>query len=110
MTESVNYRISEPAEVERIVRRFMAMTLREIKQYQTAAAPTADCFTDAIIEIEVLDKNKAQYMDFMDIFCLVRENISSRKLSSSFLFSRKPDPRPPFTTGFDGHPRLRLIS
>ena len=73
MKESVNYRISEPAEVERIVRRFMAMPLREIKQYQTADAPTADCFTDAIIEIEVLDKNKANYKDFMDIFCQIAQ-------------------------------------
>ena len=73
MAESANYRILEPAEVERIVRRFMAMPLQEIKQYQTAGVPTADCFTDAIIAVENLDKNKTPYMDFMDIFCLIEQ-------------------------------------
>lgn len=75
MAELVGYRISEPAEVECIVRRFMAMQLHEIKQYQTADAPTASCFTESIIAIENLDTDRTQYMDFMDIFCLI-EHIS----------------------------------
>ena len=70
-----SYRISDPAQVESIVRRFMAMPLHEIKQHQTVAAPTAKCLTETIIMTEYLDEDKAQNMDFMDIFCLI-EHIS----------------------------------
>ena len=75
MTVAIDYKNYEPAQVDHIIRRFMSMPLQEIKQYQRADVPLADCFTEAIIDVEELDKKKTQYMDFLDIFCLI-EHIS----------------------------------
>lgn len=66
-----NYRISDPAEVENIVFRFMEINLYEMMKYQKADTPTATYLTESIIDIEHLNPELVTYMDFMDIFCLI---------------------------------------
>ncbi len=68
--------MSEPARAERTVRRFMELTLHEMKAVQLKNRNYAEWCTDDVISTEKLDREKAETMSYMDIICFLY-NISA---------------------------------
>lgn len=61
--------MSDAARVERVVRKFMNMTVKELKKVQSKKF--IDFITNEIIPKEGLSEEKVQHMSFMEFACLI---------------------------------------